>query len=167
METQETRNVVQLIEKTKDEVQAASAQLLKTFEFVPDDKLNWTPSESARSPLGIVAHCGLANGAFATILRGEKLAFEGGPEEMMALSRRMEAKIDTREAAVKLIQESTASVLDALDGTTSEMLDSTPDSPFGPLPYPFWMSVPPSHMIGHSRQIDYIQTIWGDAVDHR
>lgn len=155
------------IAQCKASAEAAKNQLLVTFAHVPDDKLNWSPSPTCRTPLQIVAHCGMANQAFATILAGEELQFSSDPEEAAKAIREAGKDIASREAAVKLIEDSTARVLAALDKATPELYDSSPMSPFGPFPYPAWMSLPGDHMGGHTHQIDYLQTIWGDMVDHR
>ncbi len=73
----------------------------------------------------------------------------------------------TREDAVKLAQDSTAEILNALDSVTLERIETAPQSPFGPIPFAVWMTILPDHMGGHTRQIDYLQTIWGDTSDHR
>ena len=52
-------------------VRAAAERLGKTFSFVPDDKLDWSPSRTARTALAIVAHCCQANRMFAKVLGGE------------------------------------------------------------------------------------------------
>lgn len=160
-------DVTALIAQSKKETETAKATLLKTFEFVPEDKLNWSPSSTARTPLQIVAHCGAANGAFAALLRGEPLPLSADPEEATLQIRNAGMDITTREGAVQLVEDSTAAVLQALDQVTEEKLGTSPESPFGAIPYPFWMHVPGDHMRGHAHQIDYIETIWGDYEDHR
>ena len=154
------------IGEIKQTTEQAKARLLKTFGFVPDDKLTWSPSQSARTALQIVAHCGMSNQAFATLLRGEELDFPSDPKEAAALIRQGGQDIATREEAIQLLDTATAAVIQALDKATPELLASSPNSPFGPLPYTFWMGVPSMHMSGHANQIDYIQTIWGDYQDH-
>jgi hypothetical protein len=160
MNTQET------IAQAKQATEAAKTSLLKTFEFVPEDKIGWSPSKTARTAVNIVAHCGMANGAFAALLRGEPLPLPASPDEAMALIRAAGRDITSREAAVKLVEDSTADLLRALDGVTDARMQTTPASPFGALPFSFWMQVPAEHMGGHARQIDYLETIWGDHEDH-
>lgn len=161
-----TSNTADMIAQAKQSTLMAKARLLKTFEFVPDDKLDWTPAEPARTSLQIVAHCGTANKAFATVLRGEDLPITGTPEEAAALIREGGKDIKTREEAVQLVEDSTAEIMEALDGVTAQMTSTSPNSPFGPIPFPFWMILPADHMGGHASQLNYIQTIWGDLQDH-
>jgi hypothetical protein len=166
MPTQTTPDVTEMITQTKQSTEAAKAQLLATFAFIPDDKLTWSPSETARTALWIVGHCGVSNSAFATVLRGEPLQVPSDPEEAVALIRAGGKEITTREAAIALVEESTAEVLRALDNVSSEQIESAPLTPFGPIPFSIWMTLPGEHMGGHARQIDYLQTIWGDVRDH-
>lgn len=159
-------NVADLIAQSKQNAEMAKNQLLRTFEFVPDDKLTWTPSETSKTALRIVAHCGVTNTIFATILRGEDLPVSTDAAEAVARVGEMEKAITDRATAVKLIEDSTAAVVNALDKVTEERMGTSPMSPFGALPMAFWMALPAMHMGGHACQIDYLQTIWGDQVFH-
>jgi hypothetical protein len=156
----------QAITQAKEAAEKGKDELLQTFAFVPEDKLTWSPSQSARSALWMVAHCGVSNRAFATIIRGETLSLSDDPEEVAAQVRNGGRDVTSREAAVRIVEESTAEVLSALDAVTPERLASSPDSPFGPVPFSFWMMLPGEHMQGHTRQLEYLQTIWGDLEDH-
>ena len=166
MTTMTKPDVSEMIAQSKQAAEIGKAKLLKIFELVPDDKLTWSPSPDARTAVQIVAHCGLANGAFATILRGEKLPLPADPAEASAMIRKGGRDVTSRETAVQMLESSTADVLAALDKVSAEMFGTSPDSPFGPIPFPFWMGVPGDHMTGHAHQIEYIQTIWGDIQDH-
>jgi hypothetical protein len=160
-------SLTDLIAEPKRNTEGAKAQLLKTFEFVPEDKLDWSPSATARTALQIVAHCGAANGAFAAMIRGEGWALSFDPNEAWAQIRAGGSDVTTREGAVKSVEESTAAVLAALDKVSAEMVDTAIKTAFGPLPFSFVMTFPAQHMGGHARQIDYLQTIWGDVEDHQ
>ena len=153
------------IDAAKSETARASEALLKTFAFVPDEKLGWSPSETSRSGLWILGHCGSANAAFARGIRGE--AFP--PMSLEEFSRMVwEAGKDTatREEAVRSVQESTAEVLTALDGLTPERGAGMVQTPFGPMPMAFWMTFAGGHMTGHAHQVEYLQTVWGDHQGH-
>ena len=49
----------ELVNRAKANIQLNADELLGALGHVPDDKLNWAPSESTRSPLQIAAHCGV------------------------------------------------------------------------------------------------------------
>jgi uncharacterized damage-inducible protein DinB len=159
-------NLSEQITQLKRDTEAAKVRLLKTFTFVPDDRLQWSPTSTARTALQIVAHCGTANRAFAAAIRGEKLPLSSDPKEAAAQIRDGGKEIQTREAAVQSVEDSTAEVLSALDTVTTERMESKPDTPFGPIPFTVWINIPADHMSGHTAQIDYLQTIWGDQEDH-
>lgn len=166
MQTMTSPNLSDLVAQAKESAQMGRERLLRSFDFVPDEKLNYSPAETARTSLQIVAHCGAANTAFATIIRGEDLQMPSDPVEAARIIRQSGMEIKTREEAVRLLEESTDQVLAALDKVTPEMLDTSPMSPFGPFPFVFWMNLPGMHMNGHVSQLEYIQTIWGDLETH-
>jgi hypothetical protein len=166
METLTQPNLSEIIGQAKQSAEMTNAGLLRTFSFVPDDKLTWSPSGTCRSALAIVAHCGILNGIFAATLRGETIPVPPSPAEAIAYVKGLEAKVTTREAAIAMIEDSHAQVMKALDGIQASQLETSPMSPFGPLPFAFWMQLPTIHTNAHSAQIDYLQTIWGDLDLH-
>ena len=144
----------------------ATARLAKTFSFVPDDKLRWSPAKTARSALAIIGHTILGNRMFAMVIRGETLPQMPTPEEEDAMSRQFEATIKDRADAVRQLDASCAEVVAALGTMTAERFATSPNSPFGQLPMAFWMSLSGLHAEGHAAQIDYLQTTWGDMTHH-
>ena len=146
--------------------QAAAERLLKTFSFVPDDKLNWSPSKTARTPLAIVAHCCMTNRMFAKMFCGDEISPMPKHEEIRALSQKFEATIRNRAEAVRQLKASCKGVVAALGTMTAKRLATSPDSPFGAIPMALWVKLPRMHMDNHASQIDYLQTIWGDVTDH-
>jgi hypothetical protein len=144
----------------------AKSRFLKTFEFVPADKLNWSPNEHGRSALQLAAHCALANYAFAEAIRGDALKFPDGVTDFHAFMRSEENKHTDREAVVKMLEDSTRVAVQALQSMTPDRFGSIPDSPFGPMPMAFWMSLPGMHMQAHASQVDYLQTCWRDFENH-
>lgn len=159
-------NHAEMIAEAKRRVAAERDDLLRTFSFVPDEKLTWSPSETARSPLWIAAHCGAAGHAFASFLRGERPPLPEDPAEAQAAIRNGGRDARTREEAVRSIETSSEAILAALDTVTEERMATTSMTPFGPLPFPIWVQAASNHMGGHARQLDYLQTIWGDVRDH-
>ncbi|MGO8671705.1 MAG: DinB family protein [Capsulimonadaceae bacterium] len=153
------------IDQAKRTVEMSKTRLLKTFAAVPDDKLTWSPSETSKSPLRIVAHSGLSNRSLAAMIRGEQRPAMS-MEEILAGREAEEKAITTREQAVALVEESVQVYLAALDTVTEERLAGTVTTPFGVIPMHGFMFMGSRHMDGHSAQIDYIQTIWGDLAFH-
>lgn len=144
----------------------AEKTLLKTFSFVPDDKLKWSPASTARTSLAIVAHCGMANEFFAGLVAGKAMPYMPTPAELKAMELKFEASITDRADALRRLQASTQAFTEALATVTPERCATSPDSPFGSAPMPFWMELAGAHVEYHTAQINYLQTIWGDVVDH-
>lgn len=165
METR-TLDVSELKGRSKEDALCAKERLLRTFAFVPDGKLRWSPAPSARTALQIVAHCGMANFGFAAVLRGEAMEISSDPVEAAAQIRAAGRDVGAREEAIHLAEVSTAQVLAALDNVTAERLETMPLSPLGAFPFAFWMSLPSDHVNGHIAQIEYLQTVWGDLESH-
>ena len=166
MQTMTKPDLSEMIAQSKRTVEEAKTRLLTIFEFVPDDKLNWSPSPNAKTPVQIVSHCGFANDAFARTIRGEKVELPGDPAEIAAFIRKLGSDVTSREVAVHMVEETAAHVLAALDNVQPEQLETSPMSPVGPLPFAWWMSFAGEHMAGHAHQLSYVQTIWGDFDDH-
>jgi hypothetical protein len=50
------------------EANQLNERLLRNLAKTPDDRLNWSPSPTARTPLHLVAHCAFSLGFIHTIL---------------------------------------------------------------------------------------------------
>ena len=150
------------IEQAKQTLDRTSARLLNTFAAVPDDKLTWSPSPSAKSPLQLVAHCSFANHGMSGIVSGAWTE-EPDMEQIQAMSREHESKITSRAQAIADLQQSIAATKKAFDEVSDARLGET-----GPMNMPIvaWVFMIPSHMEQHAAQIDYIETCYGDMVDH-
>jgi hypothetical protein len=156
----------ELIAQAKAATEKAKDGLLTMFEAVSEARLNWSPSPTARTPVWLVAHCGAANNAFATILRGEPWLMPHNPTERDAIIRAGGQEVTTRAEAIRSIEDSTTAILQALDAITDDLAQGVPESPFGAIPYTFWMTATVSHTEYHRCQLAYLQTIWGDLQDH-
>ena len=154
------------IADAKKRAEADRDDLLKTFSFVPDEKLTWSPAESARTPIWLVAHCGAAGQAFATFLRGEVPAMPSDPAEIAEMIRNTGRDVTSREEAIRMVEDASRAIQAAFDTVTEDRMGSMSQTPFGPMPFTIWIQAATTHMSGHARQIDYLQTIWGDLQDH-
>lgn len=145
--------------------ESAKTRLIHALEAVPDDKLTWTPAPTAKSALKIAAHAAISNNSFAMMLRGDPLP-DIPFEQIFAKIEEMENAVTTREEAIKLIEENTATAIAALNGLTTERLGQEVQTPFGSMPITFIMMLVGRHPDSHAAQIDYLQTIWGDNQMH-
>ena len=152
-------------ERAKQDAQMCLGRLLKTFSFVPDDKLTWAPEPTCKSALQIVAHCAVANGMFTTIISTG--GFPDGPiEELFAAGAAAEAAITTRGAAIAAVEASVAEVVAAIESVPAEKVDADVVTPFMTAPMAFFMNIPGRHLDNHAAQIDFLQTCWGDMDWH-
>ena len=87
------------IASSKERATEAMDYFLRVLSFVPEDKLTWKPSPTAKSALEIAAHCAGYSGAFAWIIRAGK--FPCSVEEFRATVR--SAGMPRMSAASKLI----------------------------------------------------------------
>lgn len=163
---QTAEDIQSIIQPFRDSAKSSTEMMLATFAHVPDDKAEWAPSPTAKSALAIIAHCAEANYAFAKVIRGEDLGPTESKEEALQNIRESGRDAVSRQEAIRQLEDSTAQVLEAMDHVQPEQLDTMPDSPFGPMPFRFWLSLPGRHTLGHKYQIDYLQTIWGDLEFH-
>ncbi len=154
------------VQQAKEAIVNAKTGLLKTFAFIPDEKLNWSPLPPARTPVWMVAHCGASNEVFAAILRGESVPMPSDPAEITAAIRAGGQTVTTRAEAVEMVEKSTEKLLAALDTVTPELFQSSPQSPVGQIPFVVWMRIPSDHMMAHTSQLEYLQTMWGDLEAH-
>jgi hypothetical protein len=155
-----------VIAQAKETTDRCKERLLKTFSFVPDDKLTWTPAGSCRSALAIVAHVAITNSFMCGMIRRTPMPDNVAFEDMRAEAKNAEAALDTREKAVQALEESCARVQEAIDGVSPETLEDMVPSPFFTAPLSFWMFLPARHMDNHAAQIDLLQTCWGDMDWH-
>ncbi len=144
---------------------AAAEDLRKTGDGTPQDKVMWAPSESARSTAQILAHCAMANHGFAAFIRGEQI-LPMDAEEAMKIIHQAGRDVESGEAALEALAKSLEDFQATIATVDENALDEMKDSPFGPLPLRFFVEYPAQHMNDHARQIDYIQTIWGDWNNH-
>jgi hypothetical protein len=140
---------------------------LKSFRFVPDDKLNWQPTPTAKSALRIAAHTALYAGRFAKMIETRKLPLTGTLQEWIALRNSQEIAITNREEIEVIFKQGTQEVLAALDSLTPELIATPLDFGVGwTPPMTYLMNLPGMHAISHAAQIDYLQTCWDDQEVH-
>lgn len=136
---------------------------LRNFSHVPDDKLDFKPVPTAKSPLRIAAHTALYAGRFANMIRERRLPTPDSIEEWVAANEAEEIAVTSREEVERIFREGTAEVLAALDSLTPEEVEMTLESGQGwSMPMKFLMDLPGWHATLHTGQIDYLQTCWDD-----
>lgn len=154
-----------LISQVKTEFTNASERLKSCLISTPEDKINWAPSETARSPLQLVACGAMGTAGMKNTLSGEPFPFSS-MQEMDATNRANEKKIKTKEEALKLLNDTSTEYLNWLDTLTPEKLNTVAKMPMGDVPMKVAISYPAGHLHCRACQLDYIQTIYGDLTWH-
>ena len=137
------------------------------FSFVPDDKLTWTPTPTAKSAIRIAAHIALYAGRFARMIKDGKLPASDNLTEWLAQRNAEEAAITCRTEIESIFRKGTDEVIVALDSLAPEAIGTSLDSGLGwSMPMTRVMNFPGWHATLHAGQIDYLQTCWGDLEVH-
>lgn len=136
---------------------------LRNFSHVPDEKLSWTPTPTAKSAIRIAAHTALYAGRFARMIRDRRQPAPENLTEWLAERDAEEVAITSREEVETIFREGTAEVLAALDTLMPEDLEMSLDSGQGwSMPMKQLIGLPGFHATLHAGQIDYLQTCWDD-----
>jgi hypothetical protein len=156
-----------LVASYKERAVQGMEHFLTVFSFVPDDKLTWTPTPTAKSAIRIAAHTALYAGRFAHMIQQRKLPAGDSLQEWLAQKNAEEAAITSRSQVENVFRKGTEEVVAALDGLTPEAVGGTLDSGLGwSVPMTDLMNMPSLHAMSHAAQIDYLQTCWDDQEVH-
>lgn len=149
----------------KELVEAGRHRIINALKHVPEDKLHWKPTDTAKSALRLAAHAAVSNLGLAGIIRGDAL-LSTDLQETVDIMTAQEERVKTRADAYILIDQSCRAVEEAIDGVRAEHIHEQVKSPFVTAPMVFFMKLPGRHMDNHAAQIDYVQTCYGDMHDH-
>jgi len=154
------------ISQAKAELVRAKERMAHALATTPDDRIQWSPSPTARTPLQEVAHAAMAISGIQDMLTGKPFPYAGLAELDTAL-RVAEKEFTTRAQVLSLLEQNTAEYLAWLDALTPEQLAATVQPPFGPsVPIAVGITFAAYHLSSHVAQMDYIQTIYGDHDWH-
>ncbi|MBX3117612.1 MAG: DinB family protein [Fimbriimonadaceae bacterium] len=152
-----------LVNSCKESAVQGMEMFLRNFSHVPDDKLDWTPTPTAKSALRIAAHTALYAGRFAHMIREKGLPKMDSLEAWIAERNAEEEAITSRAEIEAIFRKGTDEVMAALDSLTPEDVAMSLDSGLGwSMPMTFLMQLPGWHATLHTGQIDYLQTCWDD-----
>lgn len=136
---------------------------LRNFSHVPEEKLEWRATPTAKSAIRIAAHTALYAGRFAAMIRDRRLPVPENLAAWLADRDAEEIAIKSREEIERIFREGTAEVLEALDTLKPEEIEVALDSGQGwSMPMTFLIGLPAFHATLHAGQIDYLQTCWDD-----
>ena len=161
------KNEQETIERAKTDFLRAKQLLCDALETTPDDRVNWSPSATSRTPIQLVAHAASALEHIREMLNGHTFAIPT-TAEADKFFRESEQQFRTREQVLLLLEENSTAYLQFLDTLTPEALGTSVEMPFGlgKAPMSAALSAAIDHTKWHASQIDYIQTIYGDRVWH-
>lgn len=152
-----------LIESAKERAVSNMEIFLRNFSHVPDDKLHWTPTPTAKSAMRVAAHTALYAGRFARMIRERWLPAPENLAEWLAQRDAEEIALTDRADIERIFRAGTAEVIQALEGLSPADLEVTLESGLGfSVPMTQLIALPGWHATLHTGQIDYIQTCWGD-----
>ncbi len=138
-------------------------QLIGVFEKTPEDRVNWSPTVTSRTPVQLVVHSANSIGFIGAMLMGTpypaKTMAEADAEFLV-----LEKKITTREEALQLLKAKRDAYIAILGSLTSDQLESIVTAPFGlgSVPMSLAITFGAAHTRGHMYQLEYLQTIYGD-----
>jgi uncharacterized damage-inducible protein DinB len=154
-----------IVTKTKADFSRAKERIIKALATTPDDKINWSPFSTARTPVQLVAHAAMGNTLVQNLFTGKPFGY-GSAAEYDAASRRLEKEYTTREQALSLLEQTSTAYLAWLDTLTPAQLAATVDTFFGPAEIASSINSAADHIRHHAAQIEYLQTAWGDTDWH-
>ena len=137
-------------------------QYVKDLSFLTDEQIAMVPMGKARTALEFTSEVGAFNKMAAQVVRGDQPVVPSS-EERKAFYR----SIDTREKAVALVQEGTDALIEALKAADDASLVRPVTAPWGEETTAFELAnMAAGNMMYHAGQVNYIQSLFGDAELH-
>ena|SRR5579862_1507319 len=138
--------------------QKAEAELVQALLRLPEERRDWSPSETARTAIDQVAECAVLNGYTAQVLE-----VRAWPEEGFGTYLPIKAALaaEGTDAVLTELKRNTVRVMGAITALPDDELDREIDTQFGPtklsaiMCYPYW------NMSYHQGQVNYIASILG------
>jgi hypothetical protein len=153
------------ISQAKAEFVRAKERVIRLLAITPEDRINWSPSPTSRTPIQLVAHAALGISFVGAILDGRAPQFSS-IAGLDGEFREQEKPFTTREQVLALLEANSTAHLAWLDALTPEKLASTVTTPFGAIPMQAAIGLQSDHIRNHVAQMEYIQTIYGDHDWH-
>ena len=147
-------------------IESGGAQLVRTVEATPDDKMEWQPMDNGRTALDLLGDAAQTAAMTQKMVatRGE---FKPSREEFGKL--KAERAGWTRAEALQQLQDSTAQLLETLREASEEDLAEPLHLSIGggmTMPLGGWAMMAYRTFVSRMAQINYIQTLYGDFDSH-
>lgn len=159
--------MAETIQRAKQEFERSRDRMMGLLKDTPDDKLNWAPSPTARTPLAIVAHAAMSLHNITEMLKGRPFGATTNALADVGF-RQEEGQFKSRAQVVELFEKNSAEYVSWIDGLAEEGLGE-------PITFPFGLgtgtvldglSAAARHTEAHIAQLEYVQTIYGDHDWH-
>ena len=151
------------VELCKKEAKDGMDMFLRNFSHVPAERLNWTPTPTAKSALRVAAHTTLCYARFAEMIQNRATPQVADLDAWLAQRISEETAVTTVEEVKRAFHTGLEQTCAALDSLTAEEVDMELDSGQGwTMSMRFLMKLPAWHATLHLGQIDYLQTCWDD-----
>ena len=153
------------IQEAKQVFEMAVERIQRILASTPDERLHWSPSPTARTPLAQVVHAANSIRHIHAAMMGKRYETptrEEADAEFLAL----EKSVTRREEALEMLRENSAAYLQWLDQLSPDRLADPVPLPFdlGEAPLEFMLMMPAWHTNDHAAQMDYIQTCYGNRT---
>jgi len=155
------------VEAAKSSFVQAKDRLVHGLNTTGEDRLNWSPGPTARTPVEIVAHAALAVKHIHEQLDGKPFPFPSTAEAEVYF-RDWEKAFQSRDEVLALLEANGSAYLEWLDDLTPDQFAGHMVMPFGlgVMPIPFALGAQAHHLNWHAAQLDYLQTTYGDRAWH-
>ncbi len=147
-------------------LQTGEQSLIRTFNAVPDDKLNWTPMDKGRTALDAFGEAAQTCAMVSELVRTRG---EMKPSPQMFAQMKAERAAWTKDDAIAAMNTNSAALFTALGTLSEEDLNMPVTMPMGggmTMPLGAWIMMAYRTFISRFAQINYIQTLYGDTESH-
>jgi len=135
--------------------------LMKDIAAMPNEVLSHCPGGKARCGFDLVYEMAMVHRLVADTLRGE--AKDVPPPQGWI---KAPAEFNDKEMAAKEFSASVDEMLMAFADVNDDQLGAELPTPLGPMSIQRLMTIMGGHLMYHSGQLNYIQTLHGDDVFH-
>lgn len=147
-------------------LQTGEQSLIRTFNAVPDDKLNWAPLDRGRTALDAFGDAAQTCQMIAGLVESKG---ENKPSAQMFAQMKSERADWTKADAVAAMNTNAAALYTALGTLSEDDLAMPITMPMGggmTMPLSAWIMMAYRTLISRFAQINYIQTLYGDTESH-
>jgi hypothetical protein len=143
-------------EEIVDRIRRAAGLFSKDLSAMDEPMLVNSFGGSARTGYDIAYEVTFINNAVATN--------EFGGEPPKGWMRAPEGQ--SKDAAIQAFNDSVDAVCAKIAGSSADDFAAEMTTPFGPTNFGFMANMLPAHIMYHSGQLNYIQTLYGDEAFH-